>query len=64
MIKKKELKPRVLFYYSPAVPQHAKKTTLMLFRSIEIAASLTIIELKQGKEKGARVTTIPLSQGM
>jgi hypothetical protein len=63
MIKKKELKPRVLFYYSPAVPQHAKKTTLMLFRSIEIAASLTIIELKQGKE-GARVTTIPLSQGM
>jgi hypothetical protein len=36
----------------------------MLFRSIEIAASLTIIELKQGKEKGARVTTIPLSQGM
>jgi hypothetical protein len=27
MIKKK-LKPRVLFYYSPAVPQHAKKNYL------------------------------------
>jgi hypothetical protein len=64
MIKKKSLNPEFCFITLQQYRNTQKKTTLMLFRSIEIAASLTIIELKQGKEKGARVTTIPLSQGM